>query len=58
MRKIMENFTFRLNKAINLRNIKPIELSQKSGINKSKISSYMSGRYKSLQQYSRLTRRR
>ena len=49
MRKIMENFTFRLNKAINLRNIKPIELSQKSGINKSKISSYMSGRYKAKQ---------
>lgn len=46
MNDIIQDFAFRLNKAMNLRNIKPIELSEKSGIDKSKISSYMSGRYK------------
>lgn len=49
MDKLVDTFTNRLNKAISLRGIKPIELSEKTGIDKSKISSYMSGRYKAKQ---------
>ena len=49
MNELVDTFANRLNKAISLRNIKPIELSEKTGINKSKISSYMSGRYKAKQ---------
>ncbi len=49
MNNLVDTFCNRLNKAIALRNIKPIELSEKTGIDKSKISSYMSGRYKAKQ---------
>lgn len=49
MNELVDTFANRLNKAILLRNIKPIELSEKTGIDKSKISSYMSGRYKAKQ---------
>lgn len=49
MNELVDNFSNRLNTAIRLRNIKPIELSEKTGIDKSKISSYMSGRYKAKQ---------
>ena len=49
MNKLVDSFMNRLNKAIALRRIKPIELSEKTGIDKSKISSYMSGRYKAKQ---------
>lgn len=49
MNELIDTFANRLSKALNLRNIKPIELSEKSGIDKSKISSYMSGRYKAKQ---------
>lgn len=49
MNELVDTFSNRLNKAIRLRNIKPIELSEKTGIDKSKISSYMSGRYKAKQ---------
>lgn len=49
MNKLVDSFMNRLNKAIALRGIKPIELSEKTGIDKSKISSYMSGRYKAKQ---------
>lgn len=49
MDELVDTFTNRLNTAIRLRNIKPIELSEKTGIDKSKISSYMSGRYKAKQ---------
>lgn len=49
MNELIDTFSNRLNKAINLRNIKPSELSEKTGIDKSKISSYMSGRYKAKQ---------
>ena len=49
MDKLVDTFTNRLNKAISLRGIKPIELSEMTGIDKSKISSYMSGRYKAKQ---------
>lgn len=46
MNNLIESFCSRLNKIMNYRNIKPIELSEKTNIDKSKISSYMSGRYK------------
>lgn len=49
MNELVDTFANRLNKAITIRNIKPIELSEKTGIDKSKISSYMSGRYKAKQ---------
>lgn len=49
MNELIDTFSNRLNKAINLRNIKPSELAEKTGIDKSKISSYMSGRYKAKQ---------
>ena len=49
MNELVDTFANRLNKAISLRNIKPIELAEKTGIDKSKISSYMSGRYKAKQ---------
>ena len=49
MSEIIEDFSIRLKKALNIRNVKPIELSQKTGITKSKISSYMSGRFKAKQ---------
>ena len=41
----MSKFTDRLNRAIRIRNIKPIDLANKSGISKSRISQYMNGLY-------------
>jgi len=41
----MEKISNRLNKALNLRNMKPIELSEKTNIDKGSISCYLSGRY-------------
>lgn len=49
MSEIVDTFSNRLNEAIRKRNIKPIELSEITGLDKSKISSYMSGRYKAKQ---------
>lgn len=49
MNGLVDTFANRLNTAIRIRDIKPIELSEKTGIDKSKISSYMSGRYKAKQ---------
>lgn len=49
MSELIDTFANRLSKAIKIRNIKPIELAEKTGIDKSKISSYMSGRYKAKQ---------
>lgn len=49
MNELVDTFLNRLNTAMRIRNIKPIELSKKTGIDKSKISSYMSGRYKAKQ---------
>ncbi len=45
----IDTFANRLSKAIIIRNIKPVELAEKTGISKSKISSYMSGRFKAKQ---------
>lgn len=49
MNELIDTFSNRLTKAIAIRNIKPVELAAKTGIDKSKISSYMSGRYKAKQ---------
>lgn len=49
MNNLVSNFANRLSEALRIRNMKPIELSEKTGIDKSKISSYMSGRYKAKQ---------
>lgn len=45
----IDTFANRLSKALIIRNIKPVDLAEKTGISKSKISSYMSGRYKAKQ---------
>ena len=49
MEILVDSFSNRLTKALQIRNMKPIELAEKSGIDKGKISSYMSGRYKAKQ---------
>lgn len=46
MDNLVDSFANRLTKALNIRNMKPIELAEKTNIDKSKISSYMAGRYK------------
>lgn len=45
----MESFATRLNKAMNMRNITITRLAELTGIDKSKISSYLTGRYKAKQ---------
>ena len=46
MDELVDTFANRLSYALTVRNMKPIELSKITKIDKSKISSYMSGRYK------------
>lgn len=46
MSDLIDTFANRLSHALLIRNIKPIELAEITKIDKSKISSYMSGRYK------------
>ena len=46
MNDLVDNFAHRLSLALSIRNMKPIELAEITQIDKSKISSYMSGRYK------------
>ena len=46
MNDLVDTFANRLSYALTLRNMKPIELAEITKIDKSKISSYMSGRYK------------
>ncbi len=41
----MSKFTDRLNRAMTIRNMKPIDLVNKSGVSKSRISQYMNGLY-------------
>ena len=43
MDNIQENFSSRLDKAMKLRNIKSVELHEKTGISESLISKYLSG---------------
>ena len=40
-----DNFAVRLKKALELKNMKAIELAEKSGVQKSAISQYLSGQY-------------
>ena len=44
-----ENFNIRLQKAMNIRNIKAVELSEKTGIPKSSLSEYIKGKYEAKQ---------
>ena len=46
MDDLIDPFANRLSYALTIRNMKPIELAEATKIDKSKISSYMSGRYK------------
>lgn len=46
---MQETFAQRLNKILKIRNIKPVELAEKSGIPKSAISQYLSGLYEAKQ---------
>ena len=46
MDNLVDTFANRLSYALTKRNMKAIELSEITNIDKSKISSYMSGRYK------------
>lgn len=43
---IVEEFSIRLRKAMNYRNIKQVDLVNKTGIDKALISNYLSGKYK------------
>lgn len=45
----MESFAIRLKKAMDLRNFKQVDLVQKTGLDKSLISNYLSGKYKAKQ---------
>lgn len=45
MSELVDTFAHRLIHAINIRDMKPIDLSRKSGISKTNISCYMSGKY-------------
>ena len=49
MSKLIDTFAHRLSYAITIKNIKPIELSKKTGISKTNISCYMSGKYEAKQ---------
>ena len=45
----MEDFKDRLRKAIEIKSLKPIDISKKTGITKGTISNYLNGRYKAAQ---------
>lgn len=49
MSNLVDTFANRLKYAITIKNIKPIELSKKTGISKTNISCYMSGKYEAKQ---------
>lgn len=44
-----ETFQDRLNQALEIRNMKPVELSQKTGLSKARISQYTNGVYEAKQ---------
>jgi len=46
---IVEDFSIRLKKALQYRNMKQVDLCNKSGIDKALISNYLSGKYKAKQ---------
>lgn len=49
MNKLIDTFANRLKYAIRIKDIKPIDLSKKTGISKTNISCYMSGKYEAKQ---------
>ena len=49
MSNLIDSFANRLKYAITIKDIKPIELSKKTGISKTNISCYMSGKYEAKQ---------
>ncbi len=49
MDNLIDTFANRLAEALRVRNMKPIELAEKSKVDKAKISSYINGRYKANQ---------
>lgn len=49
MNDLIDTFANRLNTAMRVRNIKATELAQKTGISKSSLSEYMSGKYEAKQ---------
>lgn len=49
MNDLIDTFANRLNTAMRIRNIKATELAQKTGISKSSLSEYMSGKYEAKQ---------
>lgn len=49
MSTLVDTFANRLKYAITVKDIKPIELSKKTGISKTNISCYMSGKYEAKQ---------
>ncbi len=46
---MVETFQSRLNQALTLRNMKPVELSQATGLSKARISQYTNGVYEAKQ---------
>ena len=48
-RKMSETFQNRLNQALEIRNMKPVELSQRTGLSKARISQYTNGVYEAKQ---------
>lgn len=44
-----ENFSIRLQMAMNIRNMKAVELSERTGIPKSSLSEYLKGKYEAKQ---------
>ena len=46
----MEEIKVRIKQALQMRNMKQVELSEKAGIDKGQISSYISGKYKPKQE--------
>lgn len=46
----MEEIKVRMKQALQMRNMKQVELSEKTGIDKGQISSYISGKYKPKQE--------
>lgn len=46
---MVETFQDRLNQALEIRDMKPVELSQKTGLSKARISQYTNGVYEAKQ---------
>lgn len=49
IKELVDTFSNRLKRAMQIRNIKAVELSEKTGISKSSLSEYISGKYEAKQ---------